>query len=132
VKIPLEVSLPLHFAVLSLQSVPIPAVSFQGCSPEDCAPFCAPPASKSVALGSNGKGKQITRTSAENQHHSKLSHSVGKMYAATVNRRVASSNLARGAKSFEFKHFVQDAYVGMIQRTVVSPRGLQKSQSAES
>jgi hypothetical protein len=91
VKIPLEVSLPLHFAVLSLQSVPIPAVSFQGCSPEDCAPFCAPPASKSVALGSNGKGKQITRTSAENQHHSKLSHSVGKMYAATVNRRVATS-----------------------------------------
>jgi hypothetical protein len=28
--------------------------------PEDCAPFCAPPASKSVALGSNGKGKQLT------------------------------------------------------------------------
>src|SRR4029453_13947678 len=28
-----RVSLPLHFAVLSLQSVPIPAVSFQGCSP---------------------------------------------------------------------------------------------------
>jgi hypothetical protein len=27
------VSLSLHFAVLSLQSVPIPAVSFQGCSP---------------------------------------------------------------------------------------------------
>src|SRR5580765_9065314 len=29
-----------------------------------------PPASKSVALGSNGKGKQITRTSAENRRDS--------------------------------------------------------------
>jgi hypothetical protein len=29
-----RVSFPLHFAVLSLQSVPIPAVSFQGCSPQ--------------------------------------------------------------------------------------------------
>jgi len=28
-----RVSLPLHLAVLSLQSVPIPTVSFQGCSP---------------------------------------------------------------------------------------------------
>jgi|SRR5215469_16729847 len=30
-----RVSLPLHLAVLSLQSVPIPTVSFQGCSPGD-------------------------------------------------------------------------------------------------
>jgi hypothetical protein len=67
----------------------------------DCAPFCAPPASKSVALGSNGKGKQIIRSSTENQHHSKLSHSVGKMYAATVNRRVASSGLCLSAARFE-------------------------------
>jgi anti-sigma B factor antagonist len=40
---------------------------------------------------------QIARIRERNQHHSKPSWSVGKMSAATVNRRVASSNLARGA-----------------------------------
>jgi len=65
-----------------------------------CAQFCAHPISKSVTLGSNGAGEQIARNGAENQHDSKSSHSVGKTSAATVNRRVASSNLARGANLF--------------------------------
>jgi hypothetical protein len=33
-------------------------VSTEGFTPEDCASFCAPPASKTVALGGNAKGKQ--------------------------------------------------------------------------
>ena len=36
---------------------------------------------------------------ATNQYHSEPSHSVSESCAATVNRRVASSNLARGATS---------------------------------
>jgi len=59
------------------------------------AQFCAHPRSKTIALGSNGTGRQIACIGAENQHDSKSSHSVGKASAATVNRRVASSNLAR-------------------------------------
>jgi hypothetical protein len=62
-----------------------------------CALFCAHPTSKTIAFGSNGAGQQILSTRAENQHHSKSSYLVGKASAATVNRRVASSNLARGA-----------------------------------
>jgi len=42
--------------------------------------------------------EQIRRIGIEKQHNSNPSHSVGKASAATVNRRVASSNLARGAK----------------------------------
>ena len=61
--------------------------------------FVPCPASKPVALGSNGKGEQIAHSRAKNQRYSKPSHLVAKMSAATVNRRVASSNLARGAKS---------------------------------
>ena len=68
-----------------------------------CALFCALPASKTVALGSNGKGEQIAHSRAKNQRYSKPSHLVAKMSAATVNRRVASSNLARGANSLAFK-----------------------------
>ncbi len=64
----------------------------------DCAQFCAHPTSKTIADGGSRPGEQIARTDTENQHHSKSSHSVGKTSAATVNRRVASSNLARGAK----------------------------------
>lgn len=41
----------------------------------------APSTSKTVALGSNGTGKQIPRTGAENQHHSKSSHLVRKTSA---------------------------------------------------
>ena len=56
----------------------------------DCAQFCAHPRSKTMALGSNGTGRQIACIGAENQHDSKSSHWVGKASAATVNRRVAS------------------------------------------
>jgi hypothetical protein len=44
----------------------------------------------------------------ENQRHSKPRHLVGMMSAATVNRRVASSNFARGA-NFLFLGIVQIA-----------------------
>ena len=63
------------------------------------ASFCAHPRSKTITLGSNGKGLEIAHTRAENQHDSEPSYSVVKASAATVNRRVASSSLARGAKS---------------------------------
>jgi hypothetical protein len=49
--------------------------------------------------GSKGAGEQSVPIGAENQHDSKSSHSGGEMSAATVNRRVASSNLARGANN---------------------------------
>ena len=64
---------------------------------EDCALFCAHPTSKTVTLGSNGTEEQIGRIGDEYQHHNKSSHLVRVASAATVNRRVASSNLARGA-----------------------------------
>jgi hypothetical protein len=67
-----------------------------------CAPFCAPPTSRTIALSDNWLVKQIARTSTENQCHSKPPHSVAILDAATVNRRVASSNLARGAISYHF------------------------------
>ena len=51
---------------------------------------------------------KITCNVAETQRGSKQSHSVGKVCAATVNRRVASSNLARGA-NFLFLGMVQIA-----------------------
>jgi hypothetical protein len=73
----------------------------------DCALFCADPRSKTIALGSNGTGNEITCISAENQHHSKSSYWVGKANAATVNRRVASSNLARGANPYDFANRVE-------------------------
>jgi hypothetical protein len=66
---------------------------------DNCASFCAPSPSKTIALGRHWTGEQIERNKAENQHHSKSPHSVRKTSAATVNRRVASSNLARGANS---------------------------------
>jgi len=70
---------------------------------EHCASFCAHPTSKTVALGSNQAGQQIASTRAENERDSKSSHSVRKKSATTVNRRVASSNLARGANFHAFK-----------------------------
>jgi|HubBroStandDraft_3_1064219.scaffolds.fasta_scaffold05681_2 hypothetical protein len=64
---------------------------------ENCAPFCAHPRSKTVTTCGTRTGEGITHTVAQNQHHNEGSHSVVKPSAATVNRRVASSNLARGA-----------------------------------
>ena len=80
--------------------------------PEYCAPFCAPSRRKTIANGSRGASIRIAATDAENQHHSESSHSVGKSSAATVNRRVASSNLARGAKlsSLVFNHLEKSAW----------------------
>jgi hypothetical protein len=66
---------------------------------KDCALFCAHPLSKTMAVSGSQAGQQIARTTAENQHDSKSSHLVPKMSAATVNRRVASSNLAQGSHS---------------------------------
>jgi hypothetical protein len=77
-------------------------VSTEGFTPSRCAQFCAHPRSKTIAKGNSRTGERIACTSTENQQHSKLSHLVGIGGAATVNRRVASSNLARGAKSFSF------------------------------
>jgi hypothetical protein len=70
-----------------------------------CAPFCAHPTSKAVALGSDRIGNRKPRNGAENQHDSKASYAVLEMNAATVNRRVASSNLARGAISLKHLSF---------------------------
>jgi hypothetical protein len=60
-------------------------------------PFCAHPRSKTIVDGRSLPGEQVASISKETQHHSKSSHLVPKTSAATVNRRVASSNLARGA-----------------------------------
>jgi hypothetical protein len=57
---------------------------------------CAHPPSKTVADGNSQAGKQIACTGPENQRDSKSSHSVVKMSAATVNRRVATNgNLSK-------------------------------------
>ena len=65
---------------------------FESMRPANVAvPLCAHPASKTVALGSYGTGKQIACTESENQHHSKFSYLVLKASAATVNRRVATA-----------------------------------------
>jgi hypothetical protein len=60
-----------------------------------CAPFCAHPQLKTITNGRREASVRIASTGAENQHHSKQSHAIGDSCAATVNRRVASSNLAR-------------------------------------
>jgi hypothetical protein len=91
-----------------LQVCPSKTVSLQGCTPDNCAPFCAHPRSKTIALGSNGTGKRSARTSDKNQHHSKSSHLVREMSAATVNRRVASfeqANSSRPGVSFGVSWF---------------------------
>jgi hypothetical protein len=59
---------------------------------DDCALFCAHTTSKIIADGSCRAGKQITRTGAENQHHSKLSHSVIIAIFRTHNPLVLGSN----------------------------------------
>jgi hypothetical protein len=67
----------------------------RGCSRKNCAQFFAHPRSKTTADRSSQAGKQIASTGARNQHDSCPSHQVVRVSAATVNRRVASSNLAR-------------------------------------
>src|SRR5580765_5119497 len=42
---------------------------------------------------------------------------------SAVNRRVASSNLARGAKSFAFKHFENQTLTFCFQKIIVSCNG---------
>ena len=87
---------------------------------KDCALFCAHPLSKTMAVSGSQAEQQIARTTAENQHDSKSSHLVPKMSAATVNRRVASSNLARGANIlvsqwFELSKSIRFPVEGTIQ-----------------
>ena len=56
---------------------------------------------------SNRAGRKSPAPVRRINTHSKASHSVGRTSAATVNRRVASSNLARGA-NFLFNQLVRD------------------------
>src|ERR1700730_16786926 len=69
---------------------------------EYCAPFCAPSQQKTIANGSDGASIRIATTPARNQRYSSWSQLGGKISAATVNRRVASSNLALGAILLQF------------------------------
>src|SRR5580704_13938425 len=68
------------------------------------------------------EGVKITLTGSENQHDSKSSHSVGKTSAATVNRRVARSNLA-GEKIFccIFKRFHGPAFIECLEHAERHP-----------
>jgi hypothetical protein len=65
--------------------------------------------------------RQIGRMGMENQYDSKSSHLVTKMRAATVNRRVASSNLARGAKFSFFLDYLQTAIFSLLYLNGLSP-----------
>ena len=64
-----------------------------------CASFCAPSASEVVTIGSEAARAGNADKILSIQHDSERSHSVAASFAAPVNRRVASSNLARGAIS---------------------------------
>ena len=53
-----------------LQVCPRKSVSLQGCTPLDCAQFCAHPRSRTIADGSSRAGKQGASTGAVIQHDS--------------------------------------------------------------
>ena len=87
----------------------------------NCAPFCAHSRYKTIANGRRGVSARMPPIYSENQYHSKLSHSVRKASAATVNRRVASSNLARGANLISAPHWIYAASSAVSSTAFCSP-----------
>ena len=60
-----------------------------------CAQFCAPSPSQTIASGHSRAGKHVSRFGAQNQDDSKQSHSVLIVFGRTLNQRVAGSSPAR-------------------------------------
>src|SRR5690242_1284566 len=70
------------------------------CGRARCSGFCTYLPSEIIAHGIRVARARIACTGEENQHGTAASHLVAEALAATVNRRVASSSLARGATLF--------------------------------
>jgi len=66
----------------------------------DCAQFCAPPHSRTIAIGSTRAMVEITATGAENQHDSEPSHSVLIVFGRSLNQRVVGSSPTRFTTPF--------------------------------
>jgi hypothetical protein len=92
----------MNCAAVHPTQISLPRISARGsiaCADllRHCAPFCAPSGYKTAANRSRPPIARGTSNGVKNVCDSKKSCSVVILIAATVNRRVASSNLARGA-----------------------------------
>jgi len=66
-----------------------------------CAQFCAHPRSRTIANGRIEARLQIAPTGAENQHHSRASHTILVVFGRSLNQRVPGSSPGRLTTSFQ-------------------------------